>query len=442
MDEGKLLGHIISKDGIRIDPARVEAIQHIDFLRNKKEIQGFNGKMNFLCIFIPNLDEHLREITNMLKKDNTVKWTEDAMKSFNLVKFALTTALVLISPDYTHDFIIFSFASKHTMATILMQKRDQVEKPIAFFSRTIRDVALHYNIIEKQALDLIKALKDFRVYILHSHTIAYVPNAAAKDVLMQTDPKRRRGKWIATMLEYDLEIKPTKLIKGQGLAKLMAESNLHALDINLIAAIWILIATDYFTKWIEAIPTRQATDMIIIQFLEYNILSRFGFPHKIITDNAVAFKSKKMVEFCNKYNITLVHSMAYYLQGNGLAKSSNKSLVNIIKKMLEANKKNWLRKLVNVLWADRVSSKKSIGMSPIELVYVTDTIFPTSLAVPIMTLLQEVGSKEDDIQRRINQTIHLWQTREEVSQNTFQLQEKIKKNYDRKPKQKSLSWKM
>jgi len=55
-----------------------------------------------------------------------------------------------------------------------------------------------------------------------------------KDVLMQTDPEGRRGKLITTMLEYDIEIKPTKLIKGQGLEKIMAESNIHALDINLI----------------------------------------------------------------------------------------------------------------------------------------------------------------------------------------------------------------
>jgi len=149
MDEGKLLGHIISKDVICIDPSRVEAIQHINFPRNKKEIQAFNGKMNFLCRFIPNLAEHLREITNMLKKESTVKWTEDAMKSFNLVKFALTTAPVLISPDYTHDFIIFSFAFEHTMVTVLIQKKDQMEQPIAFFNRTIRDVALPYKIIEK-----------------------------------------------------------------------------------------------------------------------------------------------------------------------------------------------------------------------------------------------------------------------------------------------------
>ena len=189
MDEGKLLGHIISKYGIRIDPAQVEAIQKIDLPWNKKEIQSFNGKMNFLRHFVPNLVEYLREITDMLKKDNAVKWPEEAVKSFNLVKLVLSSAPVLISPDYTQDFILFSFASEHTMAAVLMQKRDQHEKPIAFFSQTIRDAALNYNIIEKKALTLVKALKYFRVYILHSHILSYVPNAVVKDVLVKIDPE-------------------------------------------------------------------------------------------------------------------------------------------------------------------------------------------------------------------------------------------------------------
>ena len=127
---------------------------------------------------------------------------------------------------------------------------------------------------------------------------------------------------------------------------------------------WILTATDYFTKWIEAIPSRQANDSIIIKFIETHILSRFGCPRKIITDNAATFGSNNMVEFCHKYKITLGHSTAYYPQGNGLAESSNKSLVNIIKKLLEDNNKSWHTKLVHALWADRLTLKKSIGMSP------------------------------------------------------------------------------
>ena len=148
--------------------------------------------------------------------------------------------------------------------------------------------------------------------------------------------------------------------------------------------------------------------------MENNILSRFGCPTKIITDNAAAFGSKKMVEFCHKYQITMEHSTAYYPQGNGLAESSNKSLVNIIKKLLEDNKKSWHTNLVHALWADRLNLKKSIGMSPYQLVYGTNAIFPTSLGVPVMKLIQEVQSEDNDMIRRINQTIHLQKTREEV----------------------------
>eukprot|EP00253_Pinus_taeda_P026396 PITA_26396 len=203
---------------------------------------------------------------------------------------------------------------------------------------------------------------------------------------------------------------------------------------KVLRAGWILTATDYFMKWIEAIPTRQAIDAVIISFLENNILSRFGCPNKLITDNAATFKSKRMVEFCHKYHIILGHSTAYHPQENGLVESSNKSLFNIIKKLLEINKKSWNKRLVNALWADRVSQKKSIGTSPFDLVYGVDTVFPTSLAAPVVKLLQEAGSEEDPMQRRLNQMSHLQQTREEVFKNTSKLQEKMKKIYDRKAK--------
>ena len=103
---------------------------------------------------------------------------------------------------------------------------------------------------------------------------------------------------------------------------------------------WILTETDYFTNWIEAAPVRNAIDAVIIKFLIENILSRFGCPRKLVTDNAQSFKSEKLVSFCQNHNITLSHSTLYYPQGNDLAESSNKSLVQIIKKLRSQNKKN------------------------------------------------------------------------------------------------------
>ena len=150
---------------------------------------------------------------------------------------------------------------------------------------------------------------------------------------------------------------------------------------------WILIAIDYFTKWIEAIPIRQATATVIIEFLINNIMSRFGCPRRIIEDNAKAFTSSKLVKFCNDYNIILSHSRTYYPQGNGLAESFNKSLVRIIKKLLQNNKKAWHSQLKFSLWVDRVSTKKSIGTSPYQLVCVTDVAFLASLGSVIMKFL-------------------------------------------------------
>jgi hypothetical protein len=63
---------------------------------------------------------------------------------------------------------------------------------------------------------------------------AYVPSASVKDILVQPDVDGKRGRWIAKILEFDLEIKPTKLVKGQGLAKLLAESNCEALGVSFI----------------------------------------------------------------------------------------------------------------------------------------------------------------------------------------------------------------
>ena len=86
--------------------------------------------------------------------------------------------------------------------------------------------------MEKQAYVMVKALKDFRTYVLHSKVITYVPTSSMKDILVQPDNDGKRGQWLTKIQEFDLEVKPTKLVKGQGLAKLLAKSNFKALGIN------------------------------------------------------------------------------------------------------------------------------------------------------------------------------------------------------------------
>ena len=182
LEEGKLLGHIVSVAGVKIDPERVRAIQTLIVTRSKKDIQSFLGKINFVR-FIPNFAELVKHITSMLKKGSEIKWTDVARRSFESIKRAIMESPTLISPNYSKEFHIFSFASDDTLAAVLLQKDDESsEHPMAFFRKTLRDAKLRYDIIEKQTYALIKSLKAFRVYILHSKVIAYVPSASVKVV--------------------------------------------------------------------------------------------------------------------------------------------------------------------------------------------------------------------------------------------------------------------
>jgi hypothetical protein len=102
----------------------------------------------------------------------------------------------------------------------------------------------------------------------------------------------------------------------------------------------------------------------------------FGCLNIIFTDNAASFKAEPLIQFHEKFIIALNHSTPYYLQGNGLEESSNKSLVNIIKRLLEDNKKAWDSKLKFSLWADRVTTNRSLGVSHFLFVYGVEAIFP------------------------------------------------------------------
>jgi len=150
LTSGKLLGHIIFEDGIRIDPNRVKAIQKVDLLRSRKEIQSFLGKVNFVRRFIPNFGEIIKDITRMLKKGVDIKWTVEAKNSFEQIKKALTQAPIVISPNFSKEFLVFTFASENTIAGVLLQKGKQgTEQPISFFSRTLANAELKYNILQK-----------------------------------------------------------------------------------------------------------------------------------------------------------------------------------------------------------------------------------------------------------------------------------------------------
>jgi transposase InsO family protein len=128
-------------------------------------------------------------------------------------------------------------------------------------------------------------------------------------------------------------------------------------------------ATDYFTRWSEATALRTVNTSQVIVFLNSNIITRFSIPDCLVFDNVSYFSSLKMSEFALEKGIKLKYSTSYYPQGNGLAESTNKNLIKIIKRTVAENHKNWHNALLNALWDDRVTPKAAIGNSSFFLVY-------------------------------------------------------------------------
>lgn len=222
--KGRLLGHIISEHGISVDPESVQAIQKIFYHTSLKEVRSFMGKINFVRKFISGFAKVVKPIIAMMKNKAQTKWDEEARIAFRNIKDAISRAPVLTSPNYKKPFYLYSFASKHSMAgTLTPRDEENQERLIVFMSSPLKDAALKYSILDKQAYALVKVVKKFRHYILRSRVIAIVFDSTVKSLLAQHELGEKRGNWVSTLQEYDLTIRPMKIVRRQGLTKTLAQ---------------------------------------------------------------------------------------------------------------------------------------------------------------------------------------------------------------------------
>uniref|UniRef100_A0A2N9EDF9 Integrase catalytic domain-containing protein n=1 Tax=Fagus sylvatica TaxID=28930 RepID=A0A2N9EDF9_FAGSY len=159
--------------------------------------------------------------------------------------------------------------------------------------------------------------------------------------------------------------------------------------------IWILVATEYFSKWVETIPLRKATGAAVANFIREHIITRFGIPHKIISDNGTPFVNKSVREVLEHYRIKHRRSTPYYPQGNGQAEATNRMLLRILSKMVFDYEKGWSSHLADTLWAYRGSTKTATSFTPFSLVYGTDAISPTELLMPSPRILHGMDLEAD-----------------------------------------------
>eukprot|EP00253_Pinus_taeda_P004886 PITA_04886 len=124
VSEGNLLGHIIAKSGIKVDPERVKAITQIPFPLNKKAMQFFLGKIMFLYKFISNYAQIVKPMQEMVKKDAIYKWDKREKDAFSHIRQTIVEALTLYNLNFNKDFLLYTFTSDTSLEVVLMHKDD------------------------------------------------------------------------------------------------------------------------------------------------------------------------------------------------------------------------------------------------------------------------------------------------------------------------------
>ncbi|KAG7559454.1 Ribonuclease H-like superfamily [Arabidopsis thaliana x Arabidopsis arenosa] len=145
---------------------------------------------------------------------------------------------------------------------------------------------------------------------------------------------------------------------------------------------YLLVLTDYFSKWIEAEAYISIQDSVEKTFLWKHIICRYGVPYEIVTDNSPQFISNDFEDFCSAWGIKLSYSTPRYPQGNRQAEASNKTILSNLKKRLSARKGGWYDELQPVLWAYRTTPRRATGETPFSLVYGMEAVVPAELNVP------------------------------------------------------------
>ena len=156
--KGIVLGHVISKDGIEVDKAKVDLISNLPLPRTVKEIRSFLGHTGFYRRFIKDFSKKARLLSNLLAKDVPFEFDNDCLVDYETLERELTYAQIIWPPDYAQPFELMCDVSNYATGTVLEQRINKMPHVIYYSSQTLNDAQLNYSIIEKEFLAIVFAL--------------------------------------------------------------------------------------------------------------------------------------------------------------------------------------------------------------------------------------------------------------------------------------------
>ncbi|GJU72805.1 reverse transcriptase domain-containing protein [Tanacetum coccineum] len=423
--EGMFLRYMISPEGIKLCPDKTEAVLQLPSPRTIKEVQSLNGKLASLNRFLSKSAEKSLPLFKTLKKcieKSDFHWTPEAEQAFKQLKQHLAKLPMLVAPKPKEEQMMYLSASYGAISVVLMTERDTVQTQVPRSKNKKADAlskiaSTSFAHLSKQVL----------VEILKEKSIQEKEVAA---VVEEEGPT-----WMTPIIEYlrdetlpndrkeasKLRIKARQYELLEGIlyrrsflkpwlrATIRGRQGHAGIDIagpfpeGPGKVKFLIVAMDYFTKWIEAKAVATISGSQVKKFVWDNIVCRFGLPGEIVSDNGKQFSGDPFKDWCEKLNIVQRFASVKHPQSNGLVERANRSLGEGIKARLGEGNKNWLEELPHVLWAHRTMIKSSNDDTPFSLTYGTEAVIPAEIGMPTYrTAVVDVVHNDEELRLNLD----------------------------------------
>ncbi|KAL4368037.1 hypothetical protein GQ457_05G023060 [Hibiscus cannabinus] len=298
VDEGIVLGHKISSKGMEVDKAKIEVISKLPPPTTVKGIRSFLGHAGFYRRFIEDFSKITKPLCSLLEQGRQFEFNEDCTKAFNLLKQKLVIAPIVEPPDWKIPFELMCDANDYVVGAVLGQRKGKIFHPIYFASKTLNDAQVNYTTTEKEMLAVIFAFDKFRSYLIGTkeeqqlileqcHSTPYGghfgENMTAAKVLQS-------GLYWPT-LHRDAQLFCQQCDRCQRTGNISRRNEMplqNILEVELFdiwgidfmgpfrssfGNLYILLAVDYVSKWVEAIATTHNDAKTLQRFIKKNIFT-------------------------------------------------------------------------------------------------------------------------------------------------------------------------